>query len=149
TNLAVYDGNTRRDLFKYIPSDGTYIADEMFTVGRQNPDGTLSITYPSSGTWVFYALDGSARQGKLSRITDRNGNPLSFDYDGLGRLSVIHDTLDTPSNPRVITVGYNSDGFISTLTDFGSFGPNNTHRQVHYDYYHSGDAGGSAGDLKS
>ena len=50
---------------------------------------------------------------------------------------MIYDTLG-----REIEVAYNADGFIESVTDFAG-------RQVLYEYYQDGDAGGSFGDLKS
>jgi YD repeat-containing protein len=61
---------------------------------------------------------------------------MSFDYDGLGRLVQIVDTLD-----RTNTVIYDGNGFIIAVTDFSG-------RQVRYEYYGNGDPDGSFGDLK-
>ena len=82
-------------------------------------------------------LDGRASQGKISRITDRNGNASSRIYDPFGRLLMLIDTQG-----RTNTLSYNADGFISAITDFAG-------RQATYAYYQNVDAGGSAGDLKS
>lgn len=51
--------------------------------------------------------------------------------DGLGRLITVTDTLD-----RGIDLAYNADGFIESVTDFAG-------RQIKYEYYQDGDAGGT------
>src|SRR5207249_7651541 len=63
-------------------------------------------------------------------------NALSFEYDGLGRLVRVIDTLN-----RTNVVSYNGQGFISAVTDF-------TGRQWQYQYYSDLDADGASGDLK-
>jgi len=95
-------------------------------------------------TWTFSALPG-APPGvfRLTSIEDRNANQMTLEYDPQGRLAQIHDTLDIPGvNDRVITFAYNADGFLETVTDW-------TGREVRYEYYQDGDAGGSFGDLRS
>lgn len=141
-HLILHDGNSRSDLYQLQP-DGTWARSEFFNVIEQNPDTSFTMTLPDTGTWNFNPLNGSPEAGKISSIIDRNGNALTFDYDGAtGRLTTIHDTLDTVGNPREYTIAYNADGFISSLTDF-------TGRQVTYEYYDINDVGGSFGDLKS
>jgi RHS repeat-associated protein len=59
-----------------------------------------------------YAFDVNDR---LSTITDRNSNSIMFDYDpnDPNLLSTITDDLG-----REISLSYNDDGFIETITDF-------------------------------
>ncbi len=140
-DLVLFEGNARLDLYTLQP-DGTWTAPEFFRVIEQNPDDSCTLTFADTGTWDFHPLDHPDAPGKISAITDRNGNALTFDYDGQGRLVAVHDTLDTPDNPRGITIAYNPQGFIKSITDF-------IDRTVEYDYYLDGDADGSAGDLKS
>ncbi len=135
-HLLVYDGNTRQDLY-LRQTDGSYAADQFFREGRFNSNGVFTLLFPDTGLWEFLPLNGAPAQGKIQRIADRNGNALTFSYDGTGRLVTVTDTLD-----RNITVSYNGGGFISAVTDFAG-------RQVSYAYYQSSDADGSAGDLKS
>ncbi|MEZ6083435.1 MAG: hypothetical protein R3E58_05660 [Phycisphaerae bacterium] len=42
----------------------------------------------------------------------------------------------------MISIAYNADGYIQSVTDFAG-------RQIVYDYYQTPDVGGDAGDLKS
>ncbi len=140
-DVRLHDGNSRSDL--YLPQpNGTWTTAEFFRELAENPDGTYTLTFAHSVRWNFHAFVGSPQDGKLSSIIDRNGNTMTFDYDGLGRLMTIHDTLDTEAHNRDITIAYNSDGFIQSVTDW-------TGRQVTYEYYDDGDVGGSFGDLKS
>ncbi|MCI0633023.1 MAG: hypothetical protein L0206_03785, partial [Actinobacteria bacterium] len=110
---------------------------ELFREGRFNQDGTFTLTFADLGTWTFFAFDGSPLAGKVKTIADRNGNTLGFDYDGLGRLTLVVDTLG-----REIQIACDMAGNISSLTDFLG-------RQVVYDYYDPLEPGGSPGDLKS
>lgn len=137
TEVAVMDGSGRTDLYERLPDGVTYAANQFFREGQFLPDGSFELRFSDGGTWTFFRLDGTPIAGKLSTITDRNGNQLGFDYDGLGRLELIVDTLG-----RQYEVAYDGNGRIASLTDFLG-------RQVVYQYYSNGDAGGGAGDLKS
>ncbi|UCC29379.1 MAG: hypothetical protein JSU86_14400 [Phycisphaerales bacterium] len=140
-DLALFDGNTRQDTYSLQP-DGTWAKPGFFRVINQNPDESYTLTFEDTSTWDFSAFDGSPAEGKLTGSTDRNGNTMGFDYDGLGRLVRIHDTLDTPAHDRDITIAYNADGFVESVTDW-------TGRSVTYEYYDGVEPGGSFGDLKS
>lgn len=135
-HVRVFDGNGRRDVY-LVQSDGTFAADQLFRQGRFDSDGVFTLLFADRGVWQFLPFDGRPAEGKLSRIADRNGNELTFAYDGRGRLVAVTDTLD-----RKITVSYNVDGFIEAVTDF-------TGRKVRYAFYTDPEPGGSFGDLKS
>lgn len=140
-NRIIHDGNSRSDTYTLQPN-GRWSRREFFRELAQNGDGSYSLTLPDNGKWNFLPLNASPSRGKISSIVDRNGNAMTFNYDGLGRLVTIHDTLDTLAHGRDITIAYNPDGFVSSVTDW-------TGRQVIYSYYSNADAGGSFGDLKS
>ncbi|MBI4717155.1 MAG: hypothetical protein HY763_05065 [Planctomycetes bacterium] len=140
-NMLVHDGHSRNDLFTPYGVN-TWARAEYLALLTRNADGTFTLTYSNKGKLNFRALDGSPAAGKASSIVDRNGNTISFSYDAAGRLTTIHDTLDLASHNRDITIAYNADGKIASVTDY-------TGRQVVYTYYQTGDAGGSTGDLKS
>ena len=147
-DLLLHDGNTREDLYLFNPLASAWEAGEFFREFTLDPNpppfGAYTLTFAATGVWRFLPLDGSLQQGRLSEISDRNGNTLVFEYDpGTGRLIAIHDTLDAPpANPRVITISYNPFGFIESVTDF-------TGRSVTYQYYDGIEPGGNFGDLKS
>lgn len=134
--IAVHDGNGRRDLFQPRP-DGTYAADGFFQRGSWNTDGSFTLRFADGGAWLFHRLDGTPRAGRIESSTDRNGNALVFAYDSLGRLVRVTDTLG-----RDVTIARDSAGRISSVCDF-------TGRCVTYGYYQPGDTGGSPGDLRS
>ncbi len=140
-NLILHDGDGRSD--EYCPGPGgTWTHPEFFREIVQVPGGYV-MTAHDRATWEFHDFAGLPTDGKLSSMHDRNGNSMTFDYDPvLGRLSVIHDTLETAVNARTITLAYNADGLIESITDF-------TGRQVTYAYYQDADVGGDAGDLRS
>jgi RHS repeat-associated protein len=135
-NFDVSDGDGRTDTY-FLQSDGTYGADQLFCMGTLS-NNAFTLEFPDTGRWAFLPFNGSASQGKIGSIIDRNGNSLSFAYDdAFGRLTNVVDTL-----ARNIQVAYNADGFISSVMDFAG-------RQFTYGYYQNGDAGGTLGDLKS
>ena len=135
-DVLLTDGNSRHDLYFHQP-DGTYSRDGFMREGRFDTNGNFILKFPDTGTWTFYPLDGSASQGKISAIQDRNLNAMRFYYDFSGRLLNVPDTLG-----RTNTLGYDGNGFLASVTDFSG-------RQITYAYYQNGDAGGSFGDLKS
>jgi len=134
--MLVQDGNTRRDYYRLRP-DGTYAADEHFREGHIAPDLSFVLTFADGGEWRFQPFDGAPHEGRIREIRDRNGNALTFGYDALGRLEAVTDTLG-----RLVLVAYDADGTIESVSDWAG-------RAVTYEHYRDGDAGGSAGDLKS
>jgi YD repeat-containing protein len=139
--LLLHDGTGRADSFSQLP-DGTYAARGFFLEGREGAGGGFTFTFPDGGSWIFHPLDGTPVAGRLETIRDHNGNAIQFDHiyqhnqTDLEFLR-IHDTLD-----REITAAFGPGGPIQTLTDF-------TGRRVTFEHYQDGEAGGSAGDLKS
>ena len=130
-NILLCEGNARRDLYLPRP-DGTLAVREFFRQIEENTDGSCTLTFEDTGTWKFRPFDDPNAPGKVETITDRNGNTLTLDYDAQDRLVAIHDTLDNPpTNPRVINIAYNTNGFIESVTDFIG-------RQVRYEYYGMG-----------
>ena len=141
-NFVLTDGTGRHDLYLHRP-DGTWAKDGFFRELIKEPDGSFTLLFPDKGSWSFHAFDGSPWQGKIHEITDRNGNTIKLAYDGEGKLYEIRDTLNIEADDnRIITIGYNDDGLIETVTDFIG-------RQVRYEYYQGAEAGGSTGDLES
>ncbi|MHC4069304.1 MAG: RHS repeat domain-containing protein, partial [Planctomycetota bacterium] len=140
-NIILHDGRGRQDIYRPEPS-GIWAADGFFRELAQELDGSFTLTFADKGKWQFRALDEPNAPGKISAIIDRNGNSLSFEYDGLGRLVMIHDTLDNAWHSRDVAIAYDANGLIETVTDWKG-------REVRYSYYNDGDANGSMGDLKS
>ncbi len=141
-NLIVHDGTGRKDTY-YPQANGTWTADGFFgELELQSGNSFFTLTFPDTSTWQFLAFDDTNAPGKIDAIIDRNGNSLNFEYDAQGRLTTIRDPLDTGSNGRVITIGYDSNDLIVDVNDWAG-------RHIQYEYYNDGDANGSAGDLKS
>jgi RHS repeat-associated protein len=140
-NLILHNDSGRRDIF-YPQPNGTWTSKGFFREFIHEPGSFLTLTFSDGGVWRFRSLSEEIAPGKISAITDRNGNSLTFDYDSSGRLITVHDTLDTSENSREIAIAYNSSGHIESVTDW-------TGRQVKYQYYSIGDPNGSVGDLKS
>ncbi|MHC4414366.1 MAG: RHS repeat domain-containing protein [Planctomycetota bacterium] len=135
-DIVLCDGNSRQDTYAAQGPD-TWRRREDFRELTRNKDGTYTMAFADTGEWAFNALDHPDAPGKVSRIQDRNGNQIQMAYDAGGRLTTVTDTLD-----REYSYTYNPDGLIETVTD-------ELGREVRYEYYQDGDAGGSAGDLKS
>lgn len=127
-DIVLSDGATRQDRLIY---NGTnFTAPELFVEGIEAPTNVLTLTFPNKSQWKFFSLTDvqAGRRGKIQTITDRNGNGLAFDYDSLGRLTVVHDTLDTTSHQRDIHFNYaGSSLLIQSVVDFAG-------RTVSYEY---------------
>jgi len=93
---------------RYQSTDGiTYLPEEKFgetSTITMDPDNTFTLT-ETNGIIKNFAIDG-----KLTAITDRNGNTITLTYTG--------QDLTTITGPygRVVTLTYTS-GKISTITD--------------------------------
>ncbi|MBI3449343.1 MAG: hypothetical protein HY049_10565 [Acidobacteria bacterium] len=135
-DITVHDGGGREDLYRLQPG-GTWAADGFFSVLSQNADSSYTMTFADGGIWRLDPVDFTVGNARIRSSVDRNGNTLDFAYDTDGRLSAVTDGFG-----RGITISYNSDNRIFFLTDTAG-------RLWHYDYYASGEAGGSPGDLKS
>lgn len=141
-SILLHDGNGRSDLYQLQPGTLTWAADQFFRVLSEEVPPGYRLGFGDKSAWRFYPFDGSPAEGRIREIVDRNNNRMRFEYDAQGRLTEIHDTISEAVPPRIITIAYNGDGYIESVTDF-------TGRRVQYSYYQNGDAGGSAGDLKS
>ncbi|HNO80205.1 MAG TPA: RHS repeat-associated core domain-containing protein, partial [Phycisphaerae bacterium] len=140
-NLVLHDGDGRSDEY-CATSTGTWTHPEFFRELVPQGNG-YSLTFQDRSTWNFNGFAGLPDDGKIASMIDRNGNRMTFEYDpGTGRLTGIRDTLDSAINSRLISIAYNADGYIQSVTDFAG-------RQIVYDYYQTPDVGGDAGDLKS
>ena len=93
--------------------------------------GTLSSTTSPTGykfvepdglTWQFEE-DGTGGWYRLKEKKDRNGNALTYTYDGSSRVITVTDTLSRAA----AAFTYDGNGRIVTMTDYGN-------RQVVYGY---------------
>jgi YD repeat-containing protein len=135
TELKLSDDTGRQSL--YTSRKGIYTSPELFTEGQFNPLGEFILKFPQTGLWVFHALDGSPKGGKLKSVTNRNGTTTTLIYNEWGQLVRIEGPFH-----RTLTLAYNVEDLIASVTDSSG-------RSVRYQYYGPGEAGGNEGDLKS
>jgi YD repeat-containing protein len=86
---------------------------------------------------TFLPLDGSAAQGKIATLADRNGVALTCAYGSSGELVSVSSQFG-----QSLSCTYGSDGRLATVAD-------QTGRFVQYSYYGPGQPGGNDGDLAS
>lgn len=141
-HATLFDGTGRTDRFAL--QDGTMTRPESFRVIQPGPNNTYVMTRANLSVWTFAHVPGTpAGRYSIVSMKDRNNNEITFEYDGLGRLWKVRDTLNQPNlDNRVIVFAYNAQGRLESVTDW-------TGRQVRYAYYSNGETGGSTGDLKS
>jgi RHS repeat-associated protein len=89
------------------------------TGGYAPPRGVTSrLVKNADTTFTLWHTDGSKEDftsaGRLSKITDRNGNRLTLTYDGSDRLTTIAD-----DSGKSMTLGYDALNRISTMTESG------------------------------
>ncbi|HEX3044234.1 MAG TPA: RHS repeat-associated core domain-containing protein [Bacillota bacterium] len=96
----------------------TYPAEFKGTVARKIETNTIQVFDEDGRKFYEYDMDG-----KLLKISDRNGNRISFSYSANGRLEYFKDTVD-----RLYNITYNSSGKIASITD-----PANQIYQYRYD----------------
>jgi RHS repeat-associated protein len=105
-----------------VNNQGNFVAPpEFYTTLVRNSDGSYTLTYRDRTVKQFSST------GALLEISDRNGNSLSFSYNGSGQLATVTDTLG-----RTITYTYNAGGNLTQIQDFEG-------RTVTYSYDAYGD----------
>jgi YD repeat-containing protein len=88
----------------------------------KNADGTYNLKEKNGLTYTFEAAAGTVNQrAKLTRVEDRNGNPLNLAYTS-GRLSTVTDGLN-----RAIVFDYQGGTRVREIRDW-------TGRKFQYDY---------------
>ncbi|MFS1519569.1 DNRLRE domain-containing protein [Bacillus sp. SCS-151] len=102
----------------FMDKDNTsHIFGQSLDGGYETPNGLyVSFTKNTDGTYTITEVDGTIYQyntsGKISTITDKNGNKTTYGYNNSGKLSSITD-----ASGRVTTLSYGSNGFVSDITD--------------------------------
>lgn len=134
-DVVVNDGSGRSDKFFNQPN-GTFRRAEFFREGSLSAS-TFTLTFADKGRWVFRPLDAATAPGKIAQSIDRNGNTMTYAYNGTGQLTTVTDALN-----RAVQFAYNGSGQLTGVTDFAG-------RTVTYAYYGAAEPGGSEGDLKS
>ena len=160
-DLILHDGDHREDRFSPTATSGTWASLGHFRTIYVKDPGTPSdpsddhyvVVLRHNSKWVLNGFDGSATEGKVRSIIDRNGNVMLLEYSGrTGRLVRIKDTLhEDGTNERVIDIRYNAAGRIREIEDFCTdLGVGGAGRKVNYVYWTGAmfDAG-EPGDLRS
>ena len=124
-DVVIHDGGGRADTFFRQP-DGTYTRPEFFREG-QFSNQVFTLTFADKGRWVFNALNAGTAPGKIASDIDRNGNALTYAYNGAGQLASVADALN-----RTNRFFYNGSGQLTNVTDFAG-------RTVTYTYDVHGD----------
>ena len=68
----------------------------------------LTVTQPAIGTTTYSEYDAA---GQVGRITDSNGNAVTYTYDGKGRIK----TVTNQSDSGTTTINYNTAGDVSSI----------------------------------
>src|SRR5262249_18426290 len=85
---VVYDNGSGRNDHYLLNNQGHFASPpEFYTSLVKNPDATYTMRYQDGTIEDFDA------SGKLTEVMDRNGNTLTFTYNGLGLLQTVNDTL--------------------------------------------------------
>jgi RHS repeat-associated protein len=87
-----------------LQDDGTFVAESGGLSTLSSVTGGYQLVTQDQ---VTYRFDGN---GKLTSMTDRNGNAVSLAYDGSGRLATITDSAG-----RTITFTSNADGTLARI----------------------------------
>lgn len=123
--------NGKLGVFTFVQSGSAYAYDKGLKANLSKSGSLYTIVFDDGKKYSF----GSNL--KVSKIADRYGNSISFAYDADKKLTAVTDTLG-----RNFTYTYNADTRLQKVTDFSG-------RTVELAYYASGDANGSANDLKT
>jgi RHS repeat-associated protein len=104
-SFSVMEGDGRRTV---LYQNGSYYTPETssYPILTKNTDGTYTLTHKDNTIYNFNS------NGKITSITDRNSNALTFSYDSNNNLTSVTD----PSG-RSITLSYNSTNTINTIKD--------------------------------
>ncbi len=117
-----YDGTGSAQVFTNSPtgSPTTYVSppglDATLTINAYSSyhASQFTLQFRHSGiTETFTATaDSCNKLARLSSLSDRNGNQLSYSYNGSGQLSSIKD-----SHGATTTISWSSAGYVSEITD--------------------------------
>jgi len=96
----------------YETADSSYA--QLKTIGASNPNdpvtGITIIVTTTDGTQMKYLWEAGADRFVCKEIKDRNGNFITIGYDSNGLLNTVTDTLG-----RVVTIT-NTDGYPTSIT---------------------------------
>lgn len=105
--VSIKLGDGHMEMFGPL-ADGRYVPlfGGIFASLEKLADGTFSMTLKNQTRYDF------DQSGRLTRLSDRNGNFLALQHDAAGKLTLITDTVG-----RVLTFHYDDAGRLTRLLD--------------------------------
>src|SRR6185503_3733030 len=111
-HVLCVNGLGRADRYQ-LNTNGTFESPSGFyTRLTRHPDGTFE-ERDRHGMTNFYSATNNSGVARLARISDRNANQMTFQYDSDARLTTVTDTLSRP-----ITYTYDAAGRLTNVMDF-------------------------------
>ncbi len=112
-DVVRFDGSSdRADLYVHN-ADGSYTAPNgFFTALTLNSDGSFT-ERDQSGMVVDYGVPAADGTAAMTSMSDRQGDTMRFQYNALGELATVIDTLGRP-----IEYTYSGTGQLVQVTDF-------------------------------
>ena len=111
-NVIRMDGRNRSDRYA-VQDDSAYQAPPgFFTSLTRLADGSFA-ERDFGGNAAFYGAPDATGLARLTELRDRNGNRMTFEYNGAGRMVQVIDTLGRP-----IDYAYDGQGRLIQVTDF-------------------------------
>ncbi|MFN8233202.1 MAG: RHS repeat-associated core domain-containing protein [Actinomycetota bacterium] len=126
SDVAVVYGSGREEYFDEFVGDYTPVDPRVHSTLVEEGDGSFTLTTKDNQAYAFTFA------GRLSSITDLNGNAITLSYDGSGLLTTIEAPGDrtlslTYSSGRLVSVtdpldavyayGYDASGDLVSVTD--------------------------------
>jgi RHS repeat-associated protein len=125
-NVRAINGLGRVDPYTWTTNLTFTVPAGFFTQLKRNLDGTFT-ERDRHGTTNFYFATNTLGIAQLSRLSDRNSNQMTFQYNTASQLTNVVDTLG-----RSIAYGYDANGRLTTVSDFAG-------RTSHFAYDSNGD----------
>jgi len=111
-NVLCVNGLGRVDRYT-LNTNGTFTAPAgIYARLARHPDGTFT-ERDRHGSTNSYAATNALGIARLTRISDRNGNQMTFQYTTAGQLTNVTDTL-----ARNMAYRYDANGRLTNVTDF-------------------------------
>jgi RHS repeat-associated protein len=117
----------------YAPPISSFVTLTAVTLSSGAP--TVLREGDKEGTTLLFSVFESTRILRLSLLTDKNGNTVTYTRDAQGRLTKVTDI-----HGRFFNINYNAQGFVSQLADSGG-------RTSNYSYDAQGHMTSLAGPL--
>jgi RHS repeat-associated protein len=120
------DGYTRADLYVRTP-EGNYSAPTGFYTNLVKRDDGTFLERDFRGNKVVYGQTDTDGIARMTRLSDRNGNTMRFEYNSQKQLAQVIDTLG-----RRISYFYDSEGHLTEVRDFSQ-------RSIKFTFDNNGD----------